>query len=192
MDYIIHLLQENWQIAIGIGIPGLSGVVAVCRWLICKGYSEPKIMLVGEQTVGFNPTRTVYTISIYNEALKSFGKFIACRRHKVKCWIEAYFIVNDDFVLLGDGWSIAIWDSEPNHITLEADSTPYTIELISKLRNEKGFHIKRPTTGTLMTVEDVLAVVLVKTAQDKIIGKGAWAISDTGKESWDLHIERLE
>lgn len=191
MDYIIHWFYEPLVIGILATIGG-AGVIWMCKWLICKKYSSPKIMIDLEDTVGFKPNRTILNLSVWNEALQGIGKFIGCEREELCYWIEAEFRVNDNLVLLGGGYSATSWDSKPNHITCKANSVPYTVELVSKIQSENGFHIKRPTPETLMVAEDVIVYILIKTGKDKIIKKGTWVIFNTGEENDFVDIERLE
>lgn len=183
IDTVWNFVCANRVIIIGIASSPLVilGVRAMLKWLL----SKPKIIIEDRFTFGYNPTRGIWQIEIYNEKLTGFFKYI-CKREKINCWIKAELIVDADEPL-----PCALWGQGlPNDITLEPDSNSYNIELISKIRGECGFYIKRPSPETRLIVEDALVVVSVKTGRDEIVKRAMWVIQNKGKQ--DLEVDRLE
>lgn len=186
---ILNWLGDHWRLLIAI-IGGIPGVAIMFRLLLCASCRKPRIKIEGERVLDLEPTRFVWRLSIYNEELRDWRKYI-CRRDKVSCWFEAAFIVKDEIPQLASNReAYAIWrDDLPDRVILEPDSSVYEIELLSQILGEVGFHIKMPTPETLMVAEDVLVVILVKAGKDKIYAKATWAIYEHNGE---LIGERLE
>ncbi len=186
---ILNWLGDHWRLLIAI-IGGILGVAIMFRLLLCASCCKPRIKIEGERVLDLEPTRFVWRLSIYNEELRDWRKYI-CRRDKVSCWVEAGFIVEDDIpTLASNKTAYAIWREDlPERVTLEPDSSAYEIELMSQVLGKVGFHIKRLSPETLLVAEDVLAVVLVKTGSGKICAKATWAIYE---HDGQLIGERLE
>ena len=183
-------ILANWEWLGGISV--LSVGIFVFRYIV---FHKPKIVIEEEMTIDFDPNRTVWQVSVYNEKLKGLLQF--CKRNELNCWIEADFIVGAEIPSINDRAAVAFWGcTPPNYLNLKPDSNRYNIELINKIRGESGFHIQRPTPDTLMVAEDVLAIVTVRTAKDEIVAKAIYAIYDKGKHvigiNNDLDFERLE
>ena len=119
MGTIQDLIGQMYQVLVGhtvIAILALWGLVdivrrvlAMFRLLLCASCRKPRIKIEGDRVLDLEPTRFVWRLSIYNEELRDWRKYI-CRRDKVSCWVEASFIVEDEIpTLASNKMAYATW-----------------------------------------------------------------------------------
>jgi len=186
MSYTVDWIYAHWEFLVQVPILGI--LWGVFRRLL----SKPQIVIKEVSTIGFNPCRSIWEIQIMNQKLKHWQEQLFKRNNLEDCWIQADFVVGVDIPFIGNKIAVAYWGKNiPNKITLKPTSTAYEIELISKIYGEVGFHIKEPIPETLMTAEDSLVCVFVKTGEDETINRAIWAISYRGTNE-ELDFERLE
>lgn len=179
-------------------IPGwylIYTAIAIIIGLIIYGilrgyYSKPKMVIELLPTVGFEPSREVHELSVYNERYGGIFKSF-CKRDAIDCWIEACILVEGQTATIkGGGMAFVSWGEDlPNGINFKALSKKHTKELISKVPNETGFHILRPTPDTLISAADSELRVQIKTSDNDIIAQAVWAISNKHNS---LQVKRLE
>lgn len=164
------------------------------RFIIGKLFiKSPVIKIEGRLSVRFTPSRHIWQVDIYNEKVIGWRRIFFYDRHALKnCWIEADFVVDDEIPSIGDKMASANWgDETASKLILEPTSTPYSLELVSKIYGEVGFHIKKPNPETLLVATDCLAYVSVKTGRDETYTRAVWAIIDKGTKE-QLDFIRLE
>ncbi len=182
---IMDLLTDNLGLIIGIAsfLFGGGAMYSILRWLVFRNCTKPKIIIEYKHNTKLNPLRKAWELSIYNEKLTGL-KGMLCKREEIGCWIEAEFSIGDS----QSPWFTYWGYKPPNHTTLKPDSNRFTVELVSKLHNEKGFRLKEPTEF-LRTVDYVSAIIVIKTGDDEIVKKLECNISDKGD---DLDCECLD
>lgn len=164
-----------------------------------KRYSDPEVRIYLKEgwEGSIIPTRIAWSVYIYNEAIKGFGKFLGCKREEVYGLVHINFYEKKgdnlpkqtDMPLVTDGRRVGAYSSE--EVLLRVGHVPWQKEVMGKLEDETGFYIVKPLPKFLTKEKDVWLIVQVKSGEGELISEKKWMIHDRG-EKYELDIEELK
>ncbi len=175
-----YLIGISISIIIGLMLYGIEQ----------KHIGKPKISIELRKTEGFDPYRTVYELSVINKRYEGFAQTLF-ERKPIDCWVEASLWQGENRIYVKDGRAAAIFWGEglPSGITLKPSFKGFNNELLSKVPNERGFHMLKPLDDTLISATDALLRIEVKDKNDNVIAHDSWPISN---KLDSLEIQHLE